>query len=534
MRPSTQLTSLRTLVRRHVRLVAAVVLAPLVVVNMLVPSRPSDLPGGPADTATVDRWLEAQLRDAGIPGGALVIVRDGRIVDERGFGTADPTGRPVTATTPFVIGSLSKSITALAVMQLVDAGKVDLDAPVRRYLPEFRVADPVAADRITVRELLTHTSGLSTAVGIAPLTTPPTSLDARVRDLATAELASAPGTRYAYSNANYLVLGRLVEVVSREPFGTWVRAHVFGPLGMAHAATDRATAETVGLSDAHRLWFGLADDHAPLDRPDLVPAGWITASADDLGRLLLAELDGGRFAGGSIVSAAAVREMQTGTVATGTGDERMGMGWVTSTLDGERIVAHAGSTTDMAAIQVLVPDRHLGVAVLFNAQSTLYELLHKPDAIGQGVVSLLLGYEPRGTLQLFYPAFDLAALTLLGLLVFGVVRTARRSVGPGPAWAGRPLQSRLRLVGSVGLRAYLDVIVPIVLLVETPELLGAPWTTLVRIDLGLVIAALIVVRAADGVVRIGRIAVARRAAARSGARLADRASGALPALPAER
>ena len=278
----------------------------------------------------------------------------------------------------------------------------------------------------------------------------------------------------------------------------------------------------------------MPDDHAPLDRPDLVPAGWISASADDLGRLLIAELDSGRFEGRSVVSPAAVREMQAGTVATGSGDERMGMGWVTSTLDGERIVAHAGSTTDMAAIQVLVPERHLGVAVLFNAQSTLYELLHKPDAIGQGVVSLLLGHEPRGTLQLFYPAFDLAALAMLGLLVFGVIRTARRPVGPWVPWAGRSGRSRLLLVGSVGLRAYLDVVVPIVLLVKTPELLGAPWTTLVRIDLGLVIAALVVVRAADGVVRVARIGVARRAAARSGAGATEAGSGTLPALPAER
>jgi CubicO group peptidase (beta-lactamase class C family) len=419
-------------------------------------------------------------------------------------------------------------------MQLVDAGKVVLDAPVRRYLPEFGVADPAASDRITVRELLTHTSGLSTTTGIVPLTTPASSLDARVRDLATAELASAPGTRYAYSNANYLVLGRLVEVTSGESFGAYVQAHVFDPLGMAHAATDRATAHAGGLSDAHRLWFGLPDDHAPLDRPDLVPAGWITASADDLGRLLIAEMDGGRYEGRSVVSPAAVREMQTGTVATGSGDERMGMGWVTSTLDGEQIVAHAGSTTDMAAIQVLVPDRHLGVAVLFNAQSTLYELLHKPDAIGQGVVSLLLGHEPRGTLQLFYPAFDLAALTLLGLFAVGLVRTVRRPIGPRPTWADRSRLSRLRLVGSLGFRAYLDVVVPIVLLVKMPDLLGAPWTTLVRIDFGLVIAAIVAVRVADGVVRVARLAVARRAVARSGARPTEPGPGTLPALPAER
>lgn len=528
------MNALRTSIRRHVRLVAAVVLAPLVVANLLIPGQPTNLPTGPADTATVDRWLGDQLRDAGIPGGALVIVRDGRIVDERGFGTADPSGRPVTATTPFVIGSLSKSITALAVMQLVDAGTVDLDAPVRRYLPGFRVADAAATDRITVRDLLTHTSGLPTAVGIAPLTTPATTLEARVRDLATAQLASEPGTSYAYSNANYLVLGRLVEVVSGEAFGADVRTHVFEPLGMAHAATDRATAETSGLTDAHRLWFGLADGHAPLDRPDLVPAGWISASADDLGRLLIAELDGGRYEGRSVVSPSAAREMQTGTVPTGTGDERMGMGWVSSTLDGERIVAHAGSTTDMAAIQIMVPGRRLGVAVLFNAQSALYELLHKPDAIGQGVVSLLLGHQPRGTLEMFYPAFDIAALVLLGLLAIGVVRTARRPVGPWPSWVGRPALSRVRLVGSVGLRAYLDVVVPLVLLVKTPDVLGAAWTSLVRIDLGLVVAALIAVRAADGILQIARLAVARHRLARSGAMPAEPMPGTLPVAASER
>ena len=226
--------------------------------------------------------------------------------------------------------------------------------------------------------------------------------------------------------------------------------------------------------------------------------------------------------------------MQTGTVPTGAGDERMGMGWVDLDARGERIVAHAGSTTDMAAIQVLVPDRHLGVAVLFNAQSTLYELLHKPDAIGQGVVSLLLGHEPRGTLQLFYPAFDLAALALLGLLVVGLVRTVRRPVAPWPTWADRSPAGRLLLLGSVGLRAYLDVVVPIVLLVKVPELLGAPWTTLVRIDLGLVIAAIVVVRAADGVIRVARLAFARHGANASAETATVAAAAVLPALPAER
>ena len=100
-----------------------------------------------------------------IPGLALGIVEGDRIVHMRGFGKADESGRAVSPQTPFVIGSLSKSVTALAIMQLVEAGKVDLDAPVQRYIPWFRVADERASAQITVRHLLNQTSGLSTKTG---------------------------------------------------------------------------------------------------------------------------------------------------------------------------------------------------------------------------------------------------------------------------------------------------------------------------------------------------------------------------------
>ena len=123
---------------------------------------------------------------------------------------------------------------------------------------------------------------------------------------------------------------------------------------------------------------------------------------------------------------------------------------------------------------------------------------------------------------------------MLGFLALGVVRTARRSIGPWPAWSDRPRASRFRLAGSVGLRAYLDVLVPVVLLVKTPDLLGAPWTTLVRIDLGLVIAALAAVRVADGVVRVTRLGVAWRRLARAGALPAEPVSARLPGVPAGR
>src|SRR3712207_667564 len=121
----------------------------------------SAAPVAPApDLAAIARYVEQERQAARVPGIALAIVQGDRVVRLQSFGEADPSGRAVTPQTPFVIGSAAKSFTALAVMQLVEAGKLELDAPVQRYLPWFRVADPDASARITVRHLLHHTSGI--------------------------------------------------------------------------------------------------------------------------------------------------------------------------------------------------------------------------------------------------------------------------------------------------------------------------------------------------------------------------------------
>src|ERR1043166_8009094 len=111
--------------------------------------------------SAVDGFIEAEMRTLNIPGLALGIVHADQIVHLRGFGIADPTGRAVTAQTPFVLGSTSQAFTALAVMQLVEQGKIDLDAPVQRYLAWFQLADAGTSPRVTIRNLLHHTSGLS-------------------------------------------------------------------------------------------------------------------------------------------------------------------------------------------------------------------------------------------------------------------------------------------------------------------------------------------------------------------------------------
>ena len=206
---------------------------------------------------------------------------------------------------------------------------------------------------------------------------------------------------------------------------------MFGPLGMVHATADPATSVADGLGDAHRLWFGLADTHRPLDRADLAPAGFISAGADDVGRYLGALLDPAGPGGGAVASPATVAAMFAGSAPTGVGDERYGLGWAETTYRGERIVAHAGSTTDMASFVALAPDRGVAVAILFDAQSPLYELLHKPDQIGLGVLAMSLGQAPDGTLEGFYPIVDIAIAVVIALMAW-------RLLGPGPGTARSP------------------------------------------------------------------------------------------------
>lgn len=489
----------RLTILRHRRLaVAGAVIGAAVVLNG-VTAAPV---GPPATFAEIDAWLDHEVRDSGYPGAAAVIVEDGAIVHTHATGVADDAGRAVTPQTPFVIGSLSKSFTALAVGQLVDAGLVALDAPVQRYLPDFRLADPAAASAITVRQLLDQTSGLSGATGQAPLATSPTTLEARVRDLATVALSSAPGATFQYSNANYLVLGRLIEVVSGQAYGDYLAEHVFAPLDMRHSWTDLASAQGDGLTRSHRFWFGLVDSRTPLLRSDLVPAGFIAMSAEDLGHALIAQMDGGRYGAASVASPATIATLQRGVAVTDPSGQRYAMGWFDGSIGGERSLSHAGSTTDMASYMALVPGRRLAVAVLFNGQSALYETLHKPDSIGLAMTERLMGVEPIGTEAFLYPAFDLVAILVLAGMARGTLLAARPSLA-------RPWTPRRWLLLVV--RAYADVVVPMVILTRFPSLFGAGWDVMIRVDIDQVVAAIAVLRIADGVVRIAGWVRARRA-----------------------
>ena len=449
----------------------------------------------PADDRAIEAYIDAQVTDAGYPGASIAVIRGGRVADIHQIGDADAPGRPVGPDTPFVIGSLSKSLTALAVLRLVDAGQVELDAPVTRYLPSFRTASAGAAP-ITVRHLLDQTSGLPGSATI--LSTPVSTLGDQIASLATVEPTSPPGARYAYANANYVVLGGVIEAVSGRPYADAMRSLVFRPLGMSHTTADPAAARALGLGDSHRIWFGIPTTHEPLLRPDLVPAGFIVSTAADIARPIEMLLAGGRIEDRPFLSQAGVAALTTGGPSTGIGDARYGMGWVVGSHNGHATVSHDGSTTDMAAFQGFDPASGDGIVLLGNAQAIPYELLGKIDMIGLGALDLMLGREPNGTLEKFYVLVDVVLIVTLVVMLRGHLRLAgrvRRRQGP-------TAHGRVRRLAGIAFHGYLDLLVPALLLLRAPSAFAASWPVLVRTDIGLVLAIFIALRLTGGALRL--------------------------------
>src|SRR5688572_17020664 len=252
-------------------------LAILVTLSSVTRVRPSLAQSMPANFDAVDEYISTKMKELGIPGAALVIVEGDQIVHLKAFGVADASGRPVTPQSPFFTGSTGKSFTALAIMQLVEAGKIKLDEPVQTYLPWFRVADADASKTITVRQLLNMNSGIPQAIGqeqIANLDLSDLAIENNVRALANVDLSAAPSERYEYSNANYITLGMIIQAVSGESYEDYIAEHIFKPLDMQNSFTSKSEAQKNGLVVGYQQWFGIpiASPNLPFSRGSL-PAG---------------------------------------------------------------------------------------------------------------------------------------------------------------------------------------------------------------------------------------------------------------------
>ena len=361
------------------------------------------------DDARAQSFVEDYLARHGLPGAAYVVVKDGEPVTE---GAAGGVG----VDTAMSVGSLAKGFTAFAVLQLVDAGQVDLDAPVTAYLEDFSVGG-ADADDITVRRLLSHTSGLPNPLLLRSTGT----LEGDVADIAGLEVDAEPGTTYAYSNLNYRTLARLVEVVSGEGFDAYLAGHVFEPLGMADTRSVISVSDTDGLDDGHVTAYGVALGLPEL-AGDIGGAGGVISTAHDMGRwLAMQQLGGVTPDGERLLSEELVEESHTVQPEA----ETYGLGWQRTTTADPARIGHDGSLTRYSSRMDLVPSSGYGVAVLLDSYTPT---LQHPFSISTGLIEISEGRSPElGAPVATLIDLALGAITLVVALlgVRGVLRSRR-------------------------------------------------------------------------------------------------------------
>lgn len=453
----------------------------------------------PEVAAELDQWIRDELRGIRAPGFAVSIVSRDDVLFERAYGVAGSDRKALEPDTPVVLASVSKSFTGLAIAKLAHEGRLELDAPVRTYLPEFRIADEEASARITVRDTVNQTSGLDTVDGINSVGRDE-SLEEAVSRMAGAQTWTEPGTDFRYTNLNLQIAGRVVEVVSGRSFAEYLRDEVLAPIGMARttAFADAADADLERAS-GYATMFGLLprvhDRGVPTGS---VPAGGVSASIHDLGSYLRFQLNQGSVDGNEVISPDAMRVVQEPPGGWGADEDVdvYNMGWKLDEDDvWGRQVAHGGAWTNTSTGVVFYPEADLGIALISPHMS----LASAPTSgMREGVFSILRGEDPPA------PGRGYAVTYVLVLLVLGTFAAlAIRALGHVPGWSARSTRPRWLRITWVAIS---HIALPLLILIGFPASYGVPWSLQMRFlpDLVLAILLLSVLFIGAGVVKIAR------------------------------
>ncbi|MFV5997314.1 serine hydrolase domain-containing protein [Streptomyces sp. NPDC056231] len=332
----------------------------------------------------IETWLQenfaALLAEHQVPGAAIAVLADGKVIDHAAGVLNKATGVESTVDSLFQIGSITKVWTTTLIMQLVDEGRLDLDRPVRDYLAELALGDDKAAAAISVRQLTCHTAGFE---GDIFTDTGPgdDAVEKLIATLSDVPQLFPPGERFSYNNAGYCVLGRIIEVLRGKCWDDCVRDHLFVPLGLTHAAAGPYDAIRYRAAIGH---VASKPGEEPVPAPNWAltrsnaPAGSTLAMRPrDLLTFVRMHLNDGKADDGTQVlspeSLAAMREPQVEVPALGgIMVAHWGLGWMLFGWEGDEVIGHDGATIGQSAFLRVVPERNVAVALLTNGGQPLH------------------------------------------------------------------------------------------------------------------------------------------------------------------
>jgi CubicO group peptidase (beta-lactamase class C family) len=369
----------------------------------------------PLSTAQIDRIVARSMAEFQVPGIAVGIVKDGKLVFAKGYGVRE-LGKPgkIDADTIFAIGSNTKAFTTAALAILVDEGKLKWDDRVIDYLPDFRMYDPYVTREFTVRDLLTHRSGLGLGAGDL-MFVPETDFTRRdvMRALRHLKPVTSFRSQFAYDNLLYVMAGEVVAAVSGSTWEDFVSERVLQPLGMSGCAVSAGRLPaTTNVAAPHSMVEGKLQKVAPLDVTLVGPAGGIQCSITGMSKWLAVQLARGQLPGGkTLFSADQSEEMwtpQTPLAAQGKRAEltrthfvSYGLGWGLEDFDGYKHIAHDGGVLGMVTHVSLMPELELGVLVFTNQQDGM-----ALSAISLPILEAYAGVTPHDWVALSKAAKD--------------------------------------------------------------------------------------------------------------------------------
>lgn len=326
--------------------------------------------------AGLDEYIEDARQTWQVPGLSIAIVKDDRIIYSRGFGVRE-SGKPgkVDADTVFAIGSATKAFTAAALGMLVDEKKIGWDGAVHDYMPSFELHDPYVTRHVTVRDLLSHRTGVVTNGGLWY----GSGFDRQeiIRRLRFQTATLGFRNQYQYQNEMFIVAGEIVPAVTGISFDRFIADRIFGPLGMRRTSTSiTALKGLANVATPHALLDGkvIPVEYRMID--NVGGAGVINSSARDMAQWVRLQLGGGRFEGAQLIAPATLAEMHSGQIITGGGADatfkfnEYGLGWGVQEYRGQKVVRHSGAIDGMQSMVAMLPERRLGVVVLTNGLRT--------------------------------------------------------------------------------------------------------------------------------------------------------------------
>lgn len=339
--------------------------------------------------------IEDYVRQQQLPGFAIGVIQDGRLVYAHGFGLKDPAHNhdPVTPRSLFHMASITKTFVATSIMQLVEAGKVNLDAPVVQYLPYFRIADD-RYQTITVRQMVTHTSGMPDVEDYEwdKPQYDDGALESYVRSLSDQKLIFAPGTDFRYSNMAFEVLADLIAKVSGESFEDYVQHHILTPLKM------KASTLFIKRTNPKLMTWGYQRDKSGQIFPSKVypynrihsPSSDLHSNVEDMARWALANMNHGELDGKRILKAQTYDTMWTPQHKLKDG-RAVGISWFLSEYRGQVTVSHSGGDTGYATFLMLLPEKKAAVVLMCNCDW----LGDGRTQVGHAALDVALGLKPE-------------------------------------------------------------------------------------------------------------------------------------------